>query len=146
MTMPIVPSTVTLRQLQYVVAVAELGGFGRAAEHCHVAQPTLSAQVALAEEYLGIQIFERSRQGVRVSTAGAAIVDQARRVLAAQRGLEELACHLRDPFHGTFRLGIIPTVGPYLLPALTPTLIKAYPHMTLVWRKDRTASLVPQIK
>src|SRR5262245_6323560 len=146
MTLPIAPSTVTLRQLQYVVAVAELGGFGRAADHCHVAQPTLSAQVALVEEQLGVQIFERNRQGVRLSTAGAAIVEQARRVLAAQRGLEELASHLRDPFHGTYRLGIIPTVGPYLLPELTPTLINAYPHMTLVWREDRTASLVQQIK
>jgi LysR family hydrogen peroxide-inducible transcriptional activator len=146
MTMPIVPSTVTLRQLQYIVAVAELGGFGRAAEHCHVAQPTLSAQVALAEESLGIQIFERSRQGVRISTAGAAIVDQARRVLAAQRGLEELANHLRDPFHGTFRLGIIPTVGPYLLPELMPALQRTYPDLTLLWREDRTATLVQQIK
>jgi LysR family hydrogen peroxide-inducible transcriptional activator len=146
MTTPIVPSTVTLRQLQYIVAIAELGGFGRAAEHCRVAQPTLSAQVALAEESLGVQIFERNRQGVRLSTAGAAIVEQARRVLAAQRGLEELATHLRDPFHGTFRLGIIPTVGPYLLPDLTPALQEAYPDLTLFWREDRTASLVQQIK
>ena len=146
MSLPIAPSTVSLRQLQYIVAVAELGGFGRAAEQCHVAQPSLSAQIALAERQLGVQIFERSRQGVRLSSAGAAVVEQARRVLAAQRELEELAGHLRDPFRGTFRLGIIPTVGPYLLPDVVPAIARAYSHLTLVWQEDRTPSLVRQIK
>ena len=103
-----VPPTVSLRQLQYIVAVADLGGFGRAAEQCHVAQPSLSAQVALAEDQLGVQIFERSRRGVRLSSVGAAVVERARRVLGAQRELEEVVNHLRDPFRGTFRLGIIP--------------------------------------
>jgi LysR family hydrogen peroxide-inducible transcriptional activator len=145
--MPVmVPSTVSLRQLQYIVAVADFGGFGRAARECHVAQPSLSAQIALAEDQLGVQIFERSRQGVRVSAAGVALVEQARRVLAAQRELEELATHLRDPFHGTLRLGVIPTIGPYLLPQVAAALAEAYPHLTIVWREDRTASLVQQIK
>jgi LysR family transcriptional regulator, hydrogen peroxide-inducible genes activator len=146
MNAPLAPSTVTLRQLQYLVAVAEFGGFGRAAAECHVAQPTLSAQVALAEQHLGVQIFERSGRGVRISSAGAAIIDQARRVLAAERGLEDLAGHLRDPYRGTFRLGIIPTVGPYLLPDITPALSRVYPCLTLVWREDRTARLVQQIR
>jgi LysR family hydrogen peroxide-inducible transcriptional activator len=146
MTVPAAPPAVSLRQLQYIVAVAERGGFGRAAAHCHVAQPSLSAQIALAEGQLGVQIFERSRAGVRVSTAGAAIVEQARRVLAAQRELEALAGHLRDPFHGTLRVGVIPTVGPYLLPEIAPALARAYPHLTLVWREDRTPGLVQQIK
>ena len=92
-----------------------------------------------------MQIFERSRQGVRVSSAGAAVVERARRVLGAQRELEELASHLRDPFRGTFHLGIIPTVGPYLLPDVVPALSKAHPDLTLVWREDRTASLVHEI-
>ena len=92
-----------------------------------------------------MQIFERSRQGVRVSSAGAAVVEQARRVLGAQRELEEVASHLRDPFRGTFRLGIIPTVGPYLLPDVAPALARAHPDLTLVWREDRTASLVQEI-
>jgi LysR family hydrogen peroxide-inducible transcriptional activator len=83
---------------------------------------------------------------VRLSAAGAAVVEQARRVLGAQRQLEELAGHLRDPFRGTFRLGIIPTVGPYLLPDVAPALTDAYPHLTLVWREDRTANLVQQVK
>ena len=139
-----VPPTVSLRQLQYIVAVADLGGFGRAAEQCHVAQPSLSAQIALAEDQLGVQIFERSRQGVRLSSVGAAVVERARRVLGAQRELEEVVNHLRDPFRGTFRLGIIPTVGPYLLPDVAPVLTRAHPDLTLVWREDRTASLVQQ--
>lgn len=146
MTLSPKPATVTLRQLQYIVAVADLGGFSRAAEQCHVAQPSLSAQVALAEEQLGVQIFERSRHGVRVSSAGGVIVDQARRVLGAQRELEELASHLRNPFHGTFRLGVIPTIGPYVLPEVTQALTRIYPHLTIVWREDRTANLVRQIK
>jgi LysR family hydrogen peroxide-inducible transcriptional activator len=137
---------VSLRQLQYIVAVADLGGFGRAAGQCHVAQPSLSAQVALAEDQLGVQIFERSRQGVRVSSAGATLVERARLVLAAQRELEQVASHLRDPFRGTCRLGIIPTVGPYLLPDVAPALTRAHPDLTLVWQEDRTASLVQEIK
>jgi LysR family hydrogen peroxide-inducible transcriptional activator len=146
MSLPVVPSTVSLRQLQYIVAVADVGGFGRAAEQCHVAQPSLSAQVALAERQLGVQIFERGWQGVRLSAAGAVVVEQARRVLGAQRELEELASHLRDPFRGTFRLGIIPTVGPYLLPDVVPALVRAHPGLTLVWREDRTVNLVHEIK
>jgi LysR family hydrogen peroxide-inducible transcriptional activator len=145
MSLPMVPPTVSLRQLQYIVAVADLGGFGRAAEQCHVAQPSLSAQIALAEGQLGVQIFERSRRGVRLSSVGAAVVERARRVLGAQRELEEVANHLRDPFRGTFRLGIIPTVGPYLLPDVAPVLTRAHPDLTLVWREDRTASLVQLI-
>ncbi|MEQ1871847.1 MAG: LysR substrate-binding domain-containing protein [Vicinamibacterales bacterium] len=140
------PSPVSLRQLQYIVAVADSGGFGRAAAQCHVAQPSLSSQVALAEAQLGVQIFERSRHGVRVSSAGAVLVEQARRVLGAQRELEEVASHLRNPFHGRFRLGVIPTIGPYLLPDITAILAHVYPQLTLVWREDRTLNLVQQIK
>jgi LysR family hydrogen peroxide-inducible transcriptional activator len=145
MSLPTVPPTVSLRQLQYIVAVADLGGFGRAAEQCHVAQPSLSAQIALAEHQLGVQIFERSRQGVRVSSVGGVIVERARRVLGAERELEQVASHLRDPFRGTLRLGIIPTVGPYLLPDVAPALTGAHPDLTFVWREDRTASLVQEI-
>ena len=74
------PSSVSLRQLQYIVAVADSGGFGRAAAQCHVAQPSLSSQVAHAEAQLGVQLFERSRHGVRVSAAGTVLIEQARRV------------------------------------------------------------------
>jgi LysR family hydrogen peroxide-inducible transcriptional activator len=136
----------SLRQLQYLVAVADLGGFRRAAEACHVAQPSLSAQVAAVEGALAVQIFERGGRSVRVSSAGAAIVEQARRVLVAAGELSDLARQLTDPFSGTFRVGVIPTVCPYLLPDLTPALGRAFPHLTVQWSEDRTAGLVRQIE
>jgi LysR family hydrogen peroxide-inducible transcriptional activator len=137
---------VSLRQLQYVVAVADLGGFRRAAEACHVAQPSLSAQVAQLESALGVQLFERGPRGVRMSTAGAALVEQARRVLVAATELTALARELTDPFSGTLRIGVIPTVCPYLLPDLTPALVEAFPSLTILWTEDRTSAVVKQVQ
>lgn len=139
------PLDVSLRQLQYIVAVADLRGFRKAADACQVAQPSLSMQVALAERQLGVQIFERDRRSVRVSPAGAAIVEQARRVLLAARDLHELARQSVDPFHGTLRIGVIPTVGPYLLPEITPALATRFPALRLLWTEARTSDLVHQI-
>jgi LysR family hydrogen peroxide-inducible transcriptional activator len=136
---------VSLRQLQYIVAVADLGGFRRAAEACHVAQPSLSAQVALVERELGVRVFERNRRGVRVSTAGARILDQARRVLVAAGDLREVARQVADPFRGTLRIGVIPTVCPYLLPDVAPRLARAFPNLTIVWSEERTSRLVRQV-
>jgi LysR family transcriptional regulator, hydrogen peroxide-inducible genes activator len=137
---------VSLRQLQYIVAVADSGGFRRAAEMCHVAQPSLSAQVALAEEALGVQLFERDRRKVRVSAAGAPIVEQARQILVAARDLRELARRLADPYRGALKVGVIPTVCPYLLPEITPALSHAYPDLTIVWSEERTLQLVRQVR
>jgi LysR family hydrogen peroxide-inducible transcriptional activator len=139
------PLPVSLRQLQYIIAVADLGGFRRAAEACHVAQPSLSAQVAQAERALGVQIFERNQRRVRLSTAGAAVVEQARRALVAAREVRELARHLADPFRRTLRVGVIPTVCPYLLPDITPALLKAFPDLTLTWSEERTGRLVRDV-
>jgi LysR family hydrogen peroxide-inducible transcriptional activator len=136
---------VSLRQLQYVVAVADLGGFRRAAEACHVAQPSLSAQVALAERALGVRLFERNRRAVRVSAAGARIVEQARRVLVSAADLREVARQVADPFRGTLRIGMIPTVCPYLLPEVAPRLVRAFPDLTLIWSEERTRRLVRQV-
>ena len=141
-----VPLDVSLRQLEYIVAVAEHRGFRRAAQACDVAQPSLSMQVALAERQLGVQIFERDPRTVRLSAAGAAIVDQARRVLLAAQELRELARQSADPFRGTLRLGVIPTIGPYLLPEITPALAKAFPHLRLLWTEARTGDLVHELK
>jgi LysR family hydrogen peroxide-inducible transcriptional activator len=137
---------VSLRQLEYIVAVADLNGFRRAADACGVAQPSLSMQVALAERQLGVQIFERDQRSVRLSVVGAAIVDQARRVLGAARELRELARQSSDPFRGTLRLGVIPTIGPYLLPEITPRLSKTFPHLQLLWTEARTGDLVQELK
>lgn len=138
------PLPVTLRQLQYVVAVADLGGFRRAAEACHVAQPSLSAQVALAEAALGVRLFERDRRRVRVSAAGTPIIAQARAVLVAAGDLRELGRQLADPFSGTLRIGVIPTISPYLLPEIAPALARRYPRLTIAWSEDRTSGLVRQ--
>lgn len=137
---------VSLRQLQYVVAVADLGGFRRAADACHVAQPSLSAQVALAERTLGVQLFERNRRGVRVLPVAEPLVAQARRILTETRDLRELARQRADPFHGTLRLGVIPTICPYLLPDVAPALTRDFPNLTIVWSEDRTSHLVRQVK
>jgi LysR family hydrogen peroxide-inducible transcriptional activator len=137
---------VSLRQLEYIVAVADLGGFRRAADACRVAQPSLSVQVAQAERALGVQIFERGRRAIDVSRAGAAVIDQARRVLLAARDLGDVARQVADPFHGILRLGVIPTIGPYLLPEITPALARAFPHLKLQWTEARTGDLVQELK
>jgi LysR family hydrogen peroxide-inducible transcriptional activator len=135
----------SLRQLQYVVAVAELGGFRRAAEACGVAQPSLSSQVAQVETALGLQLFERGARTVRVTPAGAALVDRARSVLLAARDLGEAARQRQDPLHGRVRIGVIPTVCPYLLPEIAMPLKRALPNLEIVWSEDKTQVLLDQL-
>jgi LysR family hydrogen peroxide-inducible transcriptional activator len=135
----------SLRQIQYLLAVAETGGFRRAADVCHVAQPSLSAQVALAERALGVRVFERDRRRVRVSRAGAMVLAHARRVITAVHDLGEVARAHADPFRATLRVGIIPTVCPYLLPDITPLFTRELPHLTVLWSEDRTARLVAAV-
>jgi LysR family hydrogen peroxide-inducible transcriptional activator len=136
---------VSLRQLQYVVAVADLRGFRRAADACHVSQPSLSAQVALVERQLGLRLFERDSRTVRVSSHGVVVIDQARRILLAAAELGEIARQAADPFRGTLRLGVIPTVGPYLLPDLTPALATRFPRLAISWTEARTQDLVREL-
>lgn len=135
----------SLRQLQYLVAVADLGGFRRAADACGVAQPSLSAQVAQLEAALGVQIFERHTRGVRVTAAGAPIVDRARALLAAAGDLVDTARRQGDPLRGTVRIGVIPTVCPYLLPEVAGPLAAALPTLRLVWSEDKTDVLLDQV-
>jgi LysR family hydrogen peroxide-inducible transcriptional activator len=137
---------VSLRQLQYVVAVADLRGFRRAAHACHVSQPSLSAQVALVERQLGIQLFERDSRTVRISSRGGVVIEQARRILIAAGELGDIARQAADPFHGTLRLGVIPTIGPYLLPDLTPALAKRFPRLSIAWTEARTQDLVRELR
>jgi LysR family transcriptional regulator, hydrogen peroxide-inducible genes activator len=137
---------ISLRQLQYIVAVAELASFRRAADACHVAQPSLSAQVAVAERMLGVQLFERTGRRVRVPPAAVPLVAQARRILMAASDLQQLARQRADPLQGTLRLGVIPTICPYLLPELAPALARDYPRLTVDWSEERTARLVAQAK
>jgi LysR family hydrogen peroxide-inducible transcriptional activator len=125
-----------------VVAVADNQSFRRAAEACHVAQPSLSAQVAQVERALDVQLFERDTHGVTLTAAGRSIVERARALLLAADDLVESSRVLSDPFAGTLRLGLIPTIGPYLLPEVAPELRARYPKLGFVWVEERTATLI----
>jgi LysR family transcriptional regulator, hydrogen peroxide-inducible genes activator len=139
------PVPYSLRQLQYLVAVAELGGFRRAAEACGVAQPSLSAQIAQVEGALGVQIFERGARGARVTAAGAPVIERARAVLLASRDLADTARQHSDPLRGTVRIGVIPTVCPYLLPEIAPALRRKLPKLHVIWNEDKTQALLDQV-
>jgi LysR family hydrogen peroxide-inducible transcriptional activator len=139
---PLAPHPFTLRQLQYAVAVAELLSFRKAAERCHVSQPSLSAQLQQMEESLGVRLFERNRRRVLLTTAGMALIERAHRVLLEADDLLAAARRAGDPLAGTLRIGVIPTVSPYLLPSATVALRSAYPRLTMVWVEDKTSALV----
>jgi LysR family transcriptional regulator, hydrogen peroxide-inducible genes activator len=139
------PHPVTLRQLQYVLAIAEHGSFRRAAEACAVAQPSLSNQIAQLEDALGVLIFERLPRSVVVTDAGAAIVERARRAILEADDLVAIAQRTRDPLSGTLRFGVIPTVAPYLLPEITMPLRSDFPKLRLIWSEEKTRDLVAKI-
>jgi LysR family transcriptional regulator, hydrogen peroxide-inducible genes activator len=134
------------RQLQYVVAVAETLGFHKAAERCHVSQPTLSAQVKQLEDVLGVQLFERDRRRVLLTAAGAVVVAHARRVLLAIDDMIAAAKQLIEPCSGTFRIGVIPTIAPYLLPDVVPAVRARYPKLQLVFREEKTDAVVADLR
>ncbi len=132
----------TLRQLQYAVAVAESLSFRKAAELCHVSQPSLSVQLAHLESALGVQLFERDRKRVLPTEAGKELVRRARQMLIEADDLVMAAKQLGDPLVGTLRMGVIPTISPYLLPRITPALRKRYPNLTINWVEDKTEVLI----
>lgn len=136
----------SLRQLEYVVAVADHGHFGRAAAACFVTQPALSSQLRQVEDLLGITIFERDRRGVLVTRAGADFVERARRILLAVDELVEAARVAQQPLRGDLRVGVIPTVGPYLLPRVLPGLRRKHKALRLRLREDPTARLVGELE
>jgi LysR family hydrogen peroxide-inducible transcriptional activator len=140
------PHPFTLRQLQYAAAVAETLSFRRAAERCRVAQPSLSAQISQLEGALGVPLFERNRRRVLVTPAGEALLERARVVLGAADALGEGARGAADPLAGTLRLGVIPTVSPYLLPAATSALRAAFPRLQVEWLEEKTAVLLARLR
>ncbi|MXW38069.1 MAG: LysR family transcriptional regulator [Acidobacteria bacterium] len=140
------PSSFTLRQIQYAVAVADASSFRRAAEHCHVSQPSLSAQIRELEEALGVRLFERDRRGVMITTAGSELIERMRRVLAEVDDVASAAGQFLDPLARTLHIGAIPTIGPYLLPAATRALRKEHPRLTLTWLEAKTDALVRRIR
>lgn len=136
------PHRFTLRQLQYVLAVADELSFRRAAARCGVSQPSLSGQLAQVEEALGVQLFERSQKGVLVTAPGRDVVERARRLLVAAGELEQAAQRASDPMAGTVRLGILMTIAPYLLPSITAPLRRALPRVRIECFEEKTEAIV----
>lgn len=139
------PHPFTLRQLQYIVAIAEELSFRRAAERCGVSQPSLSAQLVQVEEALGVTLFERNRKKVLVTVQGRDLVARAKRALLEADDLLRAAARIGEPFAGTIRLGVIPTLAPYLLPSVTAPLRKSFPKLRLRWTEDKTDVLVKRL-
>ena len=131
----------SFRDLEYVVTLADLRHFGRAAQACTVSQPTLSAQVRKLEDFLGLEIFERSARQVLVTPRGAEVVDQARRILAEARRLHEIVQEGGEPLSGPFRLGVPDTLGPYLVPLLLHPLRARFPRLRLLIQEGRATGL-----
>jgi len=138
-------SGLSLRDLEYVVAIADHGSFVRAAEYCRVAQPSLSAQVRKLETALDMMIFERTTRRVIVTVEGKAFVEQARRVLAEARLLFTIAERSDKPFGGVLRLAAISTLGPYLFPRILPGLRKEYQGVAFALSEGLTSGLVPKL-
>jgi len=142
MTLPL-PS---LRQLRYLVALAEHGHFGRAADSCAVTQSTFSAGIQELENTLGgVSLVERSKRHVLVTPLGHDVVARARRILREAEDLAEAVQTARAPLSGPLRLGVIPTVGPYLLPRIMPRLKDSFPGLQLYVREEQTAGLIEKL-
>ncbi|MFM8467014.1 MAG: hydrogen peroxide-inducible genes activator [Oxalobacteraceae bacterium] len=136
----------TLTELKYIVAVAREKHFGRAAEACFVAQPTLSVAIKKLEDELGVAIFERGGSEISVTPIGAQIIAQAEHVLEQTAFIKNIAKQNKDPLVGPLRLGVIYTIAPYLLPQLVPTLIDRVPQMPLVLQENFTVRLIEMLR
>ena len=135
-----------LRDLKYLVALADAGHFGRAAEKSHVSQPTLSAQIKKLEEQLGVQLVERRPRKVTLTDVGARVVARARRILQDADDISELARESRDPLAGALKVAFIPTLGPYLLPLVTPGIRKQLPKLQLLLYEYQTGPLLERLR
>jgi LysR family hydrogen peroxide-inducible transcriptional activator len=136
----------TLTELKYIVAVARERHFGRAAEACHVSQPTLSVAVKKLEEELDVKIFERGASEVSTTPLGEQIVRQAQQVIEQAAAIREIAKTGKDPVSGPLRLGVIYTVGPYLLPVLVRQAIERVPQMPLILQENFTVRLLEMLR
>ena len=135
-----------LRDLKYVVAVAETHHFGKAAERCFVSQPTLSGQIRKLEDELGVAIFERTNRSVEITPVGESIVSHARDILEQVEVIEQLAQSHQDPLAGPLRIGAIPTLSPYLMPLILLPLKKQHPQMKLVLSEELTDILLERLR
>src|SRR5580693_2447520 len=125
-------SDIKLKDLRYLVTVADTGHFGQAAERCFVSQPTLSAQLKKLEEYLGVKLIERQPRRATLTQAGEQIVARARIILSASDEVVTIAQTYRDPLAGRLKVAMIPTVGPYVLPQVAPAVRRQMPRLDLL--------------
>lgn len=135
----------SLRQFRYFEALSRTGHFGRAADECAVTQPAMSMQIQELERELGLALFERRRNGVSLTPDGEEVLARVRTILAETEAISAMSTH-RKGLSGTLRLGVIPTIGPYLLPGLLPALPDAYPDLKIAVRETRTASLLLELQ
>ncbi|MBP6597004.1 MAG: LysR family transcriptional regulator [Arenimonas sp.] len=135
-----------LRDLRYLVALSELRHFGRAAAACHVSQPTLSTQIRKLEDELGVSLVERAPRQVMLTPVGADIAARARRVLADVEQMRETARRTRDPEAGSVRLGLFPTLGPYLLPHVVPRIRARFPRLELLLVEEKTEAVLSMLR
>jgi LysR family hydrogen peroxide-inducible transcriptional activator len=135
-----------LKDLKYLVALADTGHFGRAAERTFVSQPTLSAQLKKLEEFLGVKLVERQPKNVQLTDVGKQVVVRARRMLDEGEQIISLARNNTDPLAGKLKLGLIPTIGPYLLPRIMQKIRKALPDLGLMLYEHQTEPLLKRLK
>jgi LysR family hydrogen peroxide-inducible transcriptional activator len=139
-------SALTLRDLEYLVAVADRRHFGKAAEACHVSQPALSAQIRKVEDFLDVQLFERSNRNVVITPIGEQVARQARIVLEEAGKIATLVRETSEPLAGALRLGAIATLGPYLMPHLLVPLRKRFPKLELLMKEGLTDQLIDDLR
>ncbi|MDR3494015.1 MAG: hydrogen peroxide-inducible genes activator [Ancalomicrobiaceae bacterium] len=135
----------TLRQLRFLVAVVDRCHFGRAAEFCLVSQSTLSAAIQELEDVLGVPLIERTRRSVVPTLVGLEVAERARAVLRDAEDLVDVAMAVHDPMSGPLHLGVIPTVGPFVLPRLLPSLWQAFPDLKIYLREEQSAPLLARL-
>jgi LysR family transcriptional regulator, hydrogen peroxide-inducible genes activator len=136
----------TLRQLKFLVALADRRHFGQAAEECLVSQSTLSAAIQELEAGLGVTLFERTRRAVAPTAVGLAITERARALLKDAADLVDIAVASQDPMSGPLQIGVIPTIGPFLLPRVLPRLREAAPDLKIYLREEQTAPLLERLE
>ena len=135
-----------LRDLKYLVALADLRHFGKAADACFVSQPTLSTQIRKLEDELGVALVERAPRKVMLTTAGQDVVLRARRIVAEVEQMKESARRSQDPESGSLRLGVFPTLGPYLLPHVVPQLRERFPRLELLLVEEKSDVLLQRLR
>jgi LysR family hydrogen peroxide-inducible transcriptional activator len=135
-----------IRDLRYLVAVADLHSFNQAADQCFISQPTLSTQIKKMEDSLGVQLFERTNKKVMTTEIGEQVVASARRILLEIANIEQLAENAQNPLAGNFRLGAFPTLAPYIFPGLVPKIKQVLPDIRLILIEEKTDVLISQLK